>query len=115
MDEDAAFLRRYVEQHEESAFADFVRRWIDFVYSIALRTTRDSHRAQDVAQRVFTTVARQAGPLARHPCLSGWLHRAAHNAASDLLRAERRRVFWERKAVTMQAMSHAGARNNRQT
>lgn len=101
--DDSALLRRYAEESSEAAFAELVARRIDLVYSVALRTTGgDAHRAQDAAQRVFTDLARKAAALAQRPVLTGWLYRSARFAATDLVRAERRRQ--EREAA-----AHAAA------
>ena len=37
---------------------------------------------------VFALLARRGGALLRHPCLAGWLHRAAVLEASNALRRE---------------------------
>lgn len=37
MTNDAKLLRRYAESHCEDAFAELVRRYLDFVYSAAKR------------------------------------------------------------------------------
>jgi DNA-directed RNA polymerase specialized sigma24 family protein len=70
MNDDAALLRRYADEGSESAFAEVVRRHVDLVYGAAMRRTGgDPHRAADVAQQVFTTLARQARKLSRHAVL----------------------------------------------
>jgi RNA polymerase sigma factor (sigma-70 family) len=109
--DDAALLRRYAEDRSEAAFAELVRRHLNLVYAVALRQCGgDAHLAQDVAQRVFTDLARKAAALAGRPVLSGWLHRATHYAATDVVRAERRRRAREQEAHTMQELTrHSGA------
>ncbi|MEO5957904.1 MAG: sigma-70 family RNA polymerase sigma factor [Opitutaceae bacterium] len=103
MNDDAILLRRYTEEGSESAFAELVRRHVDLVYGAALRRTGgDAHRAGDVAQQVFTTLARQARKLARHPSLSGWLHTATRNAALNLMISEQRRKTREREVQTLE-------------
>jgi len=102
MIEDAELLRCYAEARSETAFAELVGRRIGLVYSVALRTTRDAHRAEDVTQTVFADLARKAKSLANHPVLAGWLFRSAHFAALDLVRAERNRAAREQEAQTMQ-------------
>ena len=88
MHEDAALLRRYASEKSEAAFAELVRRHLDLVYSAALRRLGgDTHRAADVAQQVFTTLARDAQKLSGHGVLTAWLYTATRNAAIDLIRA----------------------------
>jgi RNA polymerase sigma factor (sigma-70 family) len=102
MTEDAELLHCYAEGRSEDAFAELVRRRIGLVYSVALRQTRDTHRAEDVAQAVFTDLARKAATLSRRPILVGWLYRSAQFAATDVVRAEQSRARREKEAQIMQ-------------
>lgn len=102
MIDDATLLQQYARDGSEEAFAELVRRHFAGVYSAAVRRVDgDAHRAQDVAQIVFTSLARNAATLSRHPALLGWLHAATRSAAIDLLRAERRRRAREEKTHIM--------------
>ena len=106
MIEDTELLRRYAEEHSEAAFTELVQRRLGLVYAVALRQTGgDAHRAQDIAQTVFTNLARKASSLARQPVLAGWLYRSAQFAASDAMRAERRRQVREQEAHIMNEIS----------
>ena len=63
-----------------------MRRHVNLVYSAALRQVNgDAHLAQDVAQTVFTDLARKAGSLARRESLTGWLYTSAHFAAAKIV------------------------------
>lgn len=106
MIDDAELLRCYADSRDEKAFAELVRRRIGLVYSVALRRTRDAHRAEDVAQVVFTALARKAAKLARRPVLIGWLYRSAQFAANDAVRTEARRQAREQEAYTMEQLVH---------
>jgi len=101
MSADAELLQRYVGKRDETAFAELVRRHLGLVYGAALRRTcgrRDL--AEEVAQKVFTAVARKAALLSHHPNLAAWLHRSTRYVAIDVLRAEgRNRVLKESFAV----------------
>jgi RNA polymerase sigma factor (sigma-70 family) len=108
MNDDVVLLRRYAEEKSEEAFAELVGRHLDLVYSAALRRLGgDAHGAADVAQRVFTTLARNAGILSRHTGLTAWLYTATRNAAIDLIRAERSRRVREQEASNMQISADA--------
>jgi RNA polymerase sigma factor (sigma-70 family) len=102
MNDDAELLRQYARDRAEPAFAELVRRRIDLVYSVAVRQCGgDIHLAKDVTQRVFTDLARKAPSLVGRSVLSGWLVRSARFAASDVVRAERRRRTREQASLAM--------------
>lgn len=105
-DDDSHLLSAYVREGSEAAFGELVRRHLTLVYAAALRQTDgDAHRARDIAQIVFTTLARNAASLSRHPALTGWLYTATRHTAIDLMRSERRRQKREEEAMTMQEIS----------
>src|SRR6185503_8957179 len=100
MNDDTALLRRYADEGSEAAFTELVRRHVDLVYGAALRRTGgDAHRAADVAQQVFTALAREARKLSHHAVLSAWLHTATRNAALNLMISEQRRQIRETAAL----------------
>ena len=106
MIEDTELLRRYADEQSEAAFAELVRRHLDLVYSVALRQVGgDAHLAQDVAQTVFTSLARKAADLADRPVLGGWLYRTTQFAAVDAVRAASRRRARELEAHLMQDLT----------
>lgn len=106
--DDAALLRRYIEEGSEAAFTALVRRHVDLVYGAALRRTGgDAHAAADVSQQVFITLARQARKLAAHTVLAAWLHTATRNAALNLMISAHRRKTRE-TAVLAQELATAG-------
>lgn len=113
MIDDAQLLRRYAEDRTEEAFAELVRRHLNLVYSAALRQTNgDAHLARDVAQLVFTDLARKAAALAEHRVLAGWLFTSTRFAAAKLVRGERRRQAREAEAQTMNEILHEPAENH---
>jgi RNA polymerase sigma factor (sigma-70 family) len=104
MMDDTELLRRYVADRSQAAFTELVTRHLDLVYSAAFRRTDgDAALAEDIAQQVFTTLARNAAALRGHTLLPGWLYVATRHAAASALRAERRRKTREQEA---QAMNH---------
>jgi DNA-directed RNA polymerase specialized sigma24 family protein len=106
MVDDQQLLRQYAADGSEAAFGELVGRYVNLVYSAALRRTGgDIHLAQDVAQMVFTDLARKASSLPRGVVLGGWLHRATSYATAQLLRSERRRQAREQEAVAMNALT----------
>lgn len=102
MTPDTELLRRYAGSRSEEAFAELVTRHLNLVYSAALRQVGgDAHLAQDVAQAVFTDLARKASRIAgSRPAmgnLTGWLYTSAHFAAAKIVRTETRRRDREEK------------------
>jgi len=92
MQSDKELLWQYASARSDEAFAELVRRHVNLVYSAAVRQVGgDSHLAHDVAQSVFTDLARKAAALSRRESLTGWLYTSTHFAASKLVRAENRR------------------------
>ena len=112
MTDDAQFLRRYAEEGSEAAFTALVERHVSLVYGAALRRVGgDAHLAKDVAQQVFTALAREAKPLSRRTTLAGWLYTTTRNAAAHAVRTERRRRAREQEAEKMKDHSSDFAAN----
>jgi len=102
MTSDCELLRRYAEQGDEAAFAEVVGRHVDLVYSAALRLVGgDAHLAQDVAQEVFTALARRAARVARHASIVGWLYTTTRYTVGNLRRSQHRRRAREQEAYAM--------------
>ena len=102
MTDDRELLRRYAEEGSEPAFGELVGRYLDLVYSAAARQVGgDTHLAQDVAQTVFTALARKARVLPQDVVLGGWLYRATRLAAAQCVRANSRRRQREQAAAQM--------------
>ena len=110
MNEDAELLSRYAEEKSEAAFAELVRRHVNFVHAAAWRRVDgDAQLAQEVTQQVFTALAREAGRLARHPVLCAWMFTATRRLAAQAVRTERRRRAREQAAFIMNEINPAGA------
>jgi RNA polymerase sigma factor (sigma-70 family) len=99
---DAELLHRYVEQRDERAFSELVQRHLGLVYSAALRRTGGrAYLAEEIAQKVFSDLARKASALIHHPAITGWLYRSTRYAAIDAVRAELRRQKLTQSLTTM--------------
>jgi RNA polymerase sigma factor (sigma-70 family) len=105
-------LADYVTNGSEAAFRELITRYLDLVYSTAVRlVSGDTHRAQDVAQTVFIDLARKAPTLPTDVMLGGWLHRHTCFVASKIMRGERRRQFRESQAVEMNVLQDPSEAN----
>lgn len=106
MTEDCVQLRQFVENGDEAAFGQLVTRHFNLVYGAALRITNgDMSLAQDVAQTVFTDLARKARFLPHDVRLTGWLYRAARFSAAKAVRTEQRRRAREEAFVMNESLS----------
>jgi DNA-directed RNA polymerase specialized sigma24 family protein len=69
---DLDLLRDYFEQGSQAAFAELVRRYVNLVYTSAVRQVRDAHAAEDVTQAVFIVLAKKAKQVRGGTVLSAW-------------------------------------------
>jgi RNA polymerase sigma factor (sigma-70 family) len=100
-------LQAWEEKRSETAFAELVRRHVDFVYSAAFRMVHDAHLAEDVSQAVFLALAQNARHLIDRRVLSGWLHRTTQNLAANVIRSDVRRRIREQEAASMNELLSA--------
>jgi len=98
---DAQLLGEYAAQGCETAFAEIVARHTDLVYSAAWRQTGSSEMGREIAQSVFSDLARKARTmtctLSSDASLAGWLFRSTRYAGLKLLRDDHRRQNRERQ------------------
>ncbi len=98
---DSELLREYVLQHSEQAFAALVSRYVDLVYSVAVRMLYQREAAEDVTQKTFVALAQSARKLIERAVLSGWLHKTATHLAAESIRSDIRRRKRETEAPIM--------------
>ena len=107
MTDSQQLLADYAASGSERAFQELVSRYVDLVYSTAIRLVDgDAHRAKDVAQTVFLDLSRTAAKLSPNSMLGGWLHRHTCFVARTVMRGERRRQARERQAMEMSALDN---------
>src|SRR5215470_10834499 len=103
---DHELLQRYAKSRCEASFTELVKRYVDLVYSAALRQVGgDAALAQDVTQSVFIDLARKAASISARTVLTGWLYTSTRYAAAKAVRAEQRRHAREQDAYTMQQLT----------
>ncbi|MDA7645582.1 hypothetical protein N8642_04405, partial [bacterium] len=94
-------LSRYRREDSEEAFAEVVRRYLDLVYSAALRQVRSRPLAEEVAQAVFVDLVRNIDRLSSETVLAAWLYQVTRRTAIDVVRSESRRFAREQIAFEM--------------
>ena len=105
MSDSAQLLTEYIQHGSETAFRELVTRYINLVFSAALRLVGgDTQLAQDVTQTVFIDLARKARDLSSGVMLGSWLYQRTFHVATTFIRGERRRQNRERKAVEMNSL-----------
>jgi RNA polymerase sigma factor (sigma-70 family) len=99
-------LQAYAREGSEAAFQELVERYVNLVFSTAVRRVNGNRQlAEDITQQVFTDLARKARSLPRDLMLGGWLHRHTGFVAGTAMRGEQRRRNRERKAQEMNALN----------
>ncbi len=106
--DDLQLIRAYADQQSDAAFETLVVRYVNLVYSAAIRQVKDPHLAEEITQTVFIILARKAKTLPPRIILSGWLYRTAQYAAGDALRALRRRQQREYEAYMQSITQDTG-------
>jgi RNA polymerase sigma factor (sigma-70 family) len=98
-------LAKYAADGSEAAFRELVARYLNLVYSTALRLVGgNTQLAEDVSQTVFLGLARKGRTLSSKVMLGGWLHQHTYHVATRAVRSEQRRQIREREAVEMNTL-----------
>ena len=97
---DHELLAEHVSGTSSEAFTELVRRHLPLVLSTARRRLSAPDQADDVAQQVFTLLARKARTLPPDVILSGWLYRTTCLVAGEQNRSDHRRRQREHHSVT---------------
>jgi RNA polymerase sigma factor (sigma-70 family) len=100
-DGDFGLLKRFVREGDESAFGNLVRLHLDIVFATAMRKVGEAGAAQEVAQNVFSALARKAWQFSPEDSLPAWLHRTTLLESKQWLRGELRRRRREQTAVEL--------------
>ncbi len=96
--DDITLLRGYAETGSEAAFAALVERYVNLVYSTALRSAGNPHAAEEITQAVFIILTKKVRSLSHRMVLSGWLYQTTRLTAANFLRGEIRRQRREQEA-----------------
>jgi RNA polymerase sigma factor (sigma-70 family) len=88
---DEQLIRQFADTGDDDAFAQVVRRNIDWVYSMSLRLAHGDHAAaDDISQAVFILLARKSRTMGSNAVLRRWLFVSTRLCFRALQRQERR-------------------------
>ncbi len=102
---DLELLAEFAGGQSQDAFTALVDRHLGLVYSAALRQVRSPQLAEEVAQSVFTDLARSASKIRPQTVLSAWLYEVTRRTAINVVRGEARRQLREKIATEMNAIN----------
>jgi RNA polymerase sigma-70 factor (ECF subfamily) len=87
---DDELVELFVKENNQGAFEEIFNRYVDKIYGISLRITRDPARAEEVLQEVFLTLITKADTFRGEAKFSSWLYRVTVNTSFMHLRAEKK-------------------------
>ncbi len=99
--DDIKLLKQYA-QGDESVFNVLFERYVNLVYSTALRQVPNPSHAEEITQAVFIILTRKAKSLGPKTLLSGWLYQTTRLTAANFMKREVRRQRREQE-VYMQS------------
>src|SRR4051812_24724969 len=90
-------LAEFKATGDQAAFEEIVRRYAGMVFGVCLRTTKNTHDAEDATQAVFLSLAAQCrtGDGVRY--VGPWLQQVAKRVSLDIKRSKRRREAREQR------------------
>ena len=87
---DQQLIERFVNNNDEGAFELIVGRYMEKIYNLAYRITRDHYKSEEVLQEVYITLIKKLHTFRGESKFSSWLYRVTVNASYMLLRAEKK-------------------------
>jgi RNA polymerase sigma factor (sigma-70 family) len=88
---DKDLLRRFIDERDQIAFTELVRRHGALVFGVCRRILKDAHHAEDAFQAAFLVLSRKATSLRDPNRLASWLYGVACRIALKARRGHERR------------------------
>ena len=99
------------EAGDESAFSELLDRYLDAVYSFALRLTGSKDDAEDVSQETFLKAWKSLKRFRKGANFKTWLFAIARNASIDSLRKKKPALFGQLSWADGEEFEHGIADN----
>ena len=100
---DAALLKRFAADRDESAFAALLQRHGPMVWSVCRHLLMDEADAEDAFQATFLALVRSAKGVRNVQAVGAWLHGVAVRVATKAKRSAARRRQREERAAEPEA------------
>ncbi|MBS3734022.1 MAG: sigma-70 family RNA polymerase sigma factor [Phycisphaerae bacterium] len=84
-----------VQQGDDAAFDELVRRNVNKVYALVYHFLGNDDLADDLSQEVFLRIYRTAGRYKPTAKFSTWLYRIVANLSFNVMRSRKRRRVWQ--------------------
>src|SRR5262245_16217983 len=104
---DADLVGAFVEERDEDAFAEIVRRHGPMVLAACQRVLANRADADDAFQATFLVLVRKAPSVRPRSMLAGWLHGVARRAALRAARDAARHANRERQGAAVRGSSES--------
>lgn len=89
---DKKLINIYLNSKDECAFDELVNRYIDRIYALCFRITKNKEITEDVVQEIFVTLSQKLHTFRAESSFSTWLYRISTNAALMKIRKEKRHI-----------------------
>ena len=87
---DEKLINIYIDDNDECAYDELVNRYIDRIYALCYRITKNKEITEDVVQEIFITLSQKLHTFRAESTFSTWLYRISTNAALMKLRKEKK-------------------------
>ncbi|HYT93105.1 MAG TPA: RNA polymerase sigma factor [Gemmataceae bacterium] len=98
---DGQLLGRFIDQHDEAAFAALVRRYGPMVLGVCRRLLRHHHNAEDAFQATFLVLVHKAAAIRPRELVGNWLYGVACRTALKARTLAARNARRERQVPDM--------------
>jgi len=97
---DGHLMDRFIDEKDDCAFAELVRRHSAMVLGVCQRVLHNAHDSEDCFQAAFLVLVRKADTIQPREMVGNWLYGVAYRTALEARKLSARRRDMERKKST---------------